>query len=330
MAWNSGKFAFTGNAVKAAGPFARFATVSFGKADRQSNAVDIEFVTDARSFEILMKGTGDRSRMRLQVDGELIAADPIALPDDGADYLVKVDFPAKALRKIRINAISPLFAGVVINRNDSILDPVPGPHRFRAMFFGDSITADAAGPAAEEAFTSFAPIAAQLLGWEDAWISGVGSTGYLRAVPATRPTFRQRFARDVLPYKPDVLVIAGGINDLTFGYNEVNAEADLLFDQIERDLPNTLVFVLGPWNPRQIVPPEVNRAIRDAAQNRPNFFWIRNFDEPWITGTGRVTTPTGDGNSDIYTSSDGVHPTADGIDFYARKLADAIKAHIET
>ena len=174
----------------------------------------------------------------------------------------------------------------------------------RTMFLGDSITEGTAG---QDACASYDARAAEQLGWDDNWLSGVGSTGYL-AAPPPKLNFRQRYAGDVLPYALNVLVIAGGINDTAGSDSAIGTEAVLLFDQIWADSPQTLVFVTGPWANASRVRPGINAAIRAAFGSRANFYWVPNYDEPWITSTGNAGSPKGDGNADIDVSADKTHP----------------------
>jgi lysophospholipase L1-like esterase len=48
----------------------------------------------------------------------------------------------------------------------------------------------------------------------------------------------------------------------------------------------------------------------------------------WQTGTGKVGATTGNGNGDLYVSSDGVHPNAVGVDYLADRLAASIRDSI--
>jgi hypothetical protein len=52
---------------------------------------------------------------------------------------------------------------------------------------------------------------------------------------------------------------------------------------------------------------------------------------PWFAGTGQVGGTTGDGNADIYRSTDGLHPSSSstysgGHDYIGRRIAAAIAA----
>ena len=123
----------------------------------------------------------------------------------------------------------------------------------------------------------------------------------------------------------DVLVIAAGVNDLTFTDEQIQAEAAALFDEISAALPDTLVFVTGPMATLNRVRGGVNTAIKAAVGTRTNFVWVPNVDEPWLTGTGTVASTRGDGNADQYISADITHPTPAGIDYLAGKLAEFVK-----
>lgn len=292
-------------------------SVSYAADVRSSNYVDIEFDTDASSFEIFHKGTGFASRLRVAIDGRLAATQALGLPADGGLYLTLVQLPRGAapgpLRRVRLLMQNPAFGGIRIAASDRVLRPATGT-RLRALFFGDSITE---GTANETAACSYAVRSAQLLGWRDAWVSGVGATGYL-AAPAPKLTLRQRFGTDVRAYAPDVLVLAAGVNDAGLTDTAIAAEAQALFDLIQAELPDTLVFVCGPWGTPARVRSGVNAAIKMAVGSRRNFVFVPNVDEGWLNA----------GNAGLYIGSDATHPTAAGIEMMAARLAGFIRASV--
>lgn len=325
LGWNRPEFIYAGAVEQAGGvyPDYLFGTnraVSYAAAQSSGSFLSIDFVTDAIEFEILQKGLGYNSRMRVVVDGRLASATPTQLPADGALYLTHVRFANKAVRHIRLLGTSPYFGGIRLGPADAVSRPAAGT-RLRTLFFGDSITESAAG---QDAAASYAPRSAELLGWADAWVSGVGFTGYL-AAPSPKLTLRQRFAADVKRFTPAVLVVAAGVNDTTFTDGAVQAEAALLFDQIQADLPDTLVFVMGPLATTNRVRPGINSALKAAVGSRSNFYWVPNVDEAWLTGTGNAGSPAGNGNADIYISADVTHPTPAGIEYLAGKLNSFIR-----
>lgn len=328
IAWTDARFAYSGNVILAGGAYPDYIfgtnrAVSYSATSLTGNVLFIDFCTDAPVFEIYVKGTGSTSAMKVIVDGELASNTQTSYPADGGLYLTKVDFGSRAQRRIRLFCTTPYFGGIRIMPTDTLW-AAPKQDRIRAIFIGDSITE---GPSGQNAFSSYAAITAQLLGLDDVWVSGVGATGYL-AAPAPKLTFRQRLATDVTPFAPQVIVIAGGTNDGGSTDAQVQAECALYFDAITAALPAALVFVLGPWNPRNSARPSLNTAIKTAAAGRPNFYWVSNYEENWISGTGDAAIPNGTGNSDIVTSTDHTHPTPYGIEYLGRRLADALKTII--
>lgn len=326
FAWNSGAFFYSGN-IEQAGQtypdhlFGRFKSVSYSITEKTSSHSDIEFITSSPQVEVVTKGVGSSGDMTFIVNDELVSETAITSPPDGNFYYTKIDFGYSENRKVRIRSNSPCFMGVITQNGYSIEKPDYKEKSLRVIFIGDSITE---GPAGQNANSSYAPIAALMLGWRDAWVSGVGATGYISA-PSPKLNFIQRFDSDIKPYNPDVIVIAGGINDSGYSDDEIKTAAGRFFDKIQSELPDVAVFVLGPWNPRSAIRPGVNSAIKSAAAGRKHFLWVPNYDDSWITGTGYVGHPAGDGNSDIYTSSDGTHPSTDGIFYLATRFATSIK-----
>jgi hypothetical protein len=62
--------------------------------------------------------------------------------------------------------------------------------------------------------------------------------------------------------------------------------------------------------------------------NDPNLYFVSSAS--WFTGNGNVAAPTGNGNSDIYGSSDGVHPTDWGNQYIAQQVANALRGLFPT
>jgi lysophospholipase L1-like esterase len=329
LAWYRPEFIFTG-ALGTAGVvypdtlFGNNRTVSYSSTLRSSNYLAVDFITDAATFEVFQKGTGYNSQLRVLVDGRLASTTAQQLPNDGGTYLTQVRFAGAATRRIRLLMNNPHFGGIRVGPNDSVSRPAAGT-RLRAVFLGDSITE---GPSGQDYPTSYAPRAAELLGWNDVWVSGVGATGYL-AAPSPKLTLRQRLAADVVAYKPPVLVISAGVNDAAFTDAQIQAETALLFDDIQAALPETLVYVAGPMVTTARARPGINAAVKAAMGTRSNFIWVPNVDEAWLTGSGTVAQPKGDGNSDQYRAADGTHPSPAGIEFLAGKMATFIKTSVQ-
>ncbi|GIQ63708.1 hypothetical protein PACILC2_22760 [Paenibacillus cisolokensis] len=187
---------------------------------------------------------------------------------------------------------------------------------------------------------SYSAVASQLLGW-DGWNSGVGGTGYVNNGPAGRVKFQDRIQHDVLQYQPDVVVIAGGINDEGSPVEQTQAAADLLYSTIRSSLPNTELIVISNFSPVGGVS-QIRGQIRDALRETArkygapfidtlggaSYDWSGNqVSAPsgsWITGSGNVGNPQASGNASVFTSADGTHPTPAGHRYYGERVAAEI------
>jgi lysophospholipase L1-like esterase len=202
---------------------------------------------DGTYLEIRGKGAGGKARVR--VDGQLISATPTTFTNDGSTYLLPLTFGARAVRRITVEADSSFaFGGVRTNATDTIVPaPVASP---RCIVLGDSFT-DGTGATAQP--TNWVRRFAEAMGWPDTWASGLGGTGYLNPGSGGRVKFRDRVAADVIAYSPDVVIVAGGLNEVsgigaaTYTASQLQAEAVALFAQIKAGLPNALLVVVSPF-----------------------------------------------------------------------------------
>ncbi len=315
LPWTRPEFVYAGD-LQTAGSvypdllFGANRAVDYGTTGRAGSVLTVDFIADASAFEVLQKGRGNASVLYVIVDGRLASENATVLPADGELDLVLVRFGTKARRHVRLLMTNPYFGGVRVGPADALERPAAGT-RLRTMFLGDSITESTAGQAAR---ASWAVLAAERLGWAQAWISGVGSTGYL-AAPAGKKTLRQRLASDVTAYAPSVLVIAAGVNDTAFSDEQIQAEASALFDEVQAGLPQTLVFVTGPLATTTRARAGINAAIKAAMGTRANFVWVPNVDDAWFN----------DSNASQYLARDATTPTPAGIDLLAGKFADFVR-----
>ncbi|WP_199615562.1 GDSL-type esterase/lipase family protein [Paenibacillus alkalitolerans] len=355
--------------------------------------ITIDFDHYGSEFEILEKGLNNKCRILIDEGYGYELAHSGTLsggPADGGLYLRWVDFGVAKLRRIRIEYYLGYFGGIRIGPNDTLFPP-SRPAGKRAIFMGDSFTEG--GSSGFPQGLSYGAITSVLLGWEF-WNSGVGATGYINPGPAGRVKFQDRVQHDVIGYNPDVVVIAGGINDESYTYADVLSASDLLFKTVREGLPNTEIYVVGPWSPGTAT--AARKSVRDALQVSALKYGlpfidpiagitycqgnaINNAFGEWVTGSGnagisltpwaastayslnqtvtnvgnvyKCTTagtsatsggPTGTGtgivdgtaiwaydrpatgNSFLFTSSDGTHPTPDGHSYLGERLATEI------
>lgn len=171
-----------------------------------------------------------------------------------------------------------------------------------------------------------------------------GSTGYLANNSGAKYNFLERWALD-LPYNntPDVVSGWASQNDLgtAFGPN-----ATALFQNAIAKWPNAISVLFGN-NPckqsinngagsRDIDAEAVLASVASSLASSGLIYVPVQLDPagPWLYGTGQVGTPTGNGNCDIYVSSDsgGIHPSGLGHQYHgqrgARELYNALRRQL--
>jgi lysophospholipase L1-like esterase len=273
--------------------------------------VNYFFETDATKFEINYRPDGSNSDFRIFVGdpntGRMQLASAVVVGTAFNNNLkrVLVDFGGtRTYRSIEIQGMKvPFTDGITVGPSDSVR-PSATPS-FSAIITGDSVTE---GTGATSPTKGYADQLLKLLGIRKALISGLGGTGYNGTSTGTRKRLRYRFATDIAPYPANLLIHCNGINDGATNYAGLLADASAAFDLAQKAFPNAIQIVFPGFNPTNFMPTYIRDAIRDAAANRPNFYFCDTFAENEITGTGRVGTTTGVGNSDVFISSDGTHP----------------------
>jgi lysophospholipase L1-like esterase len=192
-------------------------------------------------------------------------------------------------------------------------------HRPMAIFLGDSFT-EGAGGTRHGGYVSTAGKVAGL----DALPSGMGATGIVNDYGGRggRVKFRDRLYRDVIALKPDVVVIAGGVNDTLMVANgtvtpsQYRSEYDALIQQIKRSLPEAKIVVLGPFCPGTPSSYTGMTQIRDLNRAAARAAGVPFIDVFYFT----------DANRDRYTSEDGFHLNDAGYEYLGKKLgADLVR-----
>ena len=266
--------------------------------DSQPNAyhnVVVSTTTDAPNLDFMIAGTG-LGKWRLLVDGvpftKLFSS---TLPGDGALYRLNVVFPSRAHRTLTLQLSEGEFYGVSLGPDDSLYAPTL-PKQPRCIVVGDSITV---GQNNDSKLNTFRDLIGQALGW-DVWDAGQGGTGFLNPGTLTgQTTFRQRLATDVIPWKPDIVIFAGGINDITpnnAAYTSAARQAELtaLFAAMKAALPRCRVYVLGPWYTQGTGTTQSNAidAVRNDLIATTTAAGLPFIDtQGWLVGTG-YTEPT--------------------------------------
>ena len=195
-------------------------------------------------------------------------------------------------------------------------DPaVPAPQPADAppsiAFLGDSLTVGVGAPPGR----GFAWQTAERLGWSIAVVEGFSGSGFVaggggRPMPDRVPA--------VVAADPDVVVVAGGSNDVFGGYDAqaVGQAATALLTELRAGLPEARIVVVGPF-PTSLAelaePSPVRDAVRAATQTAGAQF----------VDAGAIVASAVSAQSDWerYISADGLHPNEQGYEVMAQALA---------
>lgn len=289
-----------------------------------------EVMLETQHFEIVTGGVGATGQFRVLINEQFVSLNETAATQvDVAFHYYPVDMGSRQLFKLTVEFEGTALAWIGIDKTGSYW--TPRQREPRVLFLGDSLTQSTAATAQA---LSYCQWLSARMGWEDPWCDGVGGSGYLapgvgHAFPA-RATFNYQ-------YKPDIIVIFGGVNDRpvnnpAFTPAALQAAATALYaDIVANALPGfnsgvaPKVYVIGCWQPSGTPGSDItaaNAAIQAAVATQPTFTFIDTTG--WVTGTGHVGATTGVGNGDVVISNDALHPTNEGHQLIGFRAADAI------
>lgn len=234
----------------------------------------------------------------------------------GQSFIV-LTFASKAVRKVTIELQQTQALRTIQIKSGDSYGTRPAAKQFRAVALGDSVAGATGATALGDGLVN---IAGDYLGISDFWASGVGGTGYVNDVSATKFKLYDRLtnalARDldaaVALGTVDIVVVAMGLNDI--GLSGVQAEASRCFDYIRALCPSALVFVVGTWDASAPSAPggaytTLKTAIQAAVGTRGGFWFL-------------------DPQGVSYTKFDAVHPDTAGHRTLGRWLEGQIRAKV--
>jgi len=275
---------------------------------------EVEFLYDGQRLEIEEYTGGEGFT---PIFDDVVGTTDTNTPNDATLRYRLLDFGKENVGRLRFRL--NYYRGLRIEPNSTI-ESVPTPKGPRAIFLGDSYT-EGAGGSMQGGYVVFAGIAAGL----DAWASGVGGTGIVSDGGGVdgKTKFRDRASTDVIPFNPDVVVIAGGLNDGDLAYerrtlSEYRAEYDRLIEAIKSGLPAAKIVVLGPFCPQ--TPSSYSSGLttlRDVNQATARAAGLPFIDVFYFT----------DANKSKYISDDNVHPNDAGHEYLGKRLgAELVQA----
>lgn len=311
-------YSYSGGEIKVAGnsyPNNNFLNCLIGNISGHPINVrySVRFALISDSFELFVKSGG---KWFLEIDNIINTNILLNIPANGNFYYSKIEFSDWKYREIGLVSVDGApFGGIAINKTNTIYKI--GNPRKKLIVVGDSFSENnnVLG------YTTFLEILSnkQL----DVWPSALGGTGYINTY-GERTNFLGRIFSDCINYNPEIVILAGGINDGNYNKSNIYDAVFNTIQSIKTNLPNTKIVVLGPFYPRtpdfNII--EVKNSIKLAAINA-NVNFIDNIEPfPWITGNRLIENS---GNAVWATSYDNTHPTQNGHIFLAQKIINELK-----
>ena len=298
---------------------------------------DVSFTVTAQRFALVFPGNQDVDAM-VWIDSRPVAAEPIVAdgpPRTATTNWISITLPKR--RTVTVRFAGPLgFTGVDAPAAENAVIRATKP----AVTLG--VLSDSYYDLCMQALCmsrTAAPMLATLTGFRVWNMSEVG-TGYLNpgrnAALGLKPSpfGSPGRLRAVADAPIDALLIGGSINDALMPQRRYRATVDRLLDAVERKRPELPIVLLGVeplggefegafWRRRGET---MTAVLRSMVTRHPNVVgFIDPFSKPWLTGTGSIVKPTGDGNDDQFIGADGIHPSIAGTRFYQEKVAAALR-----
>lgn len=277
---------------------------------------------------------------RLIVDGRYVSLAGTLLGTQSGTTLqhLLLDFGARGVRQVILEGhLAAGFAGGFTEATGSLW-PIETADAPNGAFLGDSYIV---GSAATLNGDGIAPHLGDWMG-QRMLASGSGGTGW--GTP-TNYRFDERIARGDLALNgtdPDIGYLMASINDRNRDLAVVQANAAAGVRAVRQRYPTIPIIVFGslggatgpgttPGNSIIANEQAVQAAVASVADPMTAFVPVSTDSAgAWVSGTGKIGTTTGTGNSDWATVADGIHPSDEGCAYIGRRYAAAAVAALNT
>ena len=299
----------------------------------QATSSRVEFMADAQSVTLFLGYT--TSLYRLLVDDHITGFQTLTTSGNGAEYIT-LDFGSRAVRKVAVELQSTCaFVSAHVGPTESIYQTG-----------GDILTlaaiTDSYGLSSPTAIgDAYVQQMGDRLGFRNVVVSASPGTGWATD-ETTFYNFKTRILNGdlLLGGQPHACLFMGSYNDRNATPSVITANVLAGLQSARAQCQNVPFFVLGAF-PGASGPSAGILAAEAATQaavtafndNMTAFIPLSTAAiGPLISGTGSVTTPTGTGNSDLYTIGGGdlVHPNTAGHAFAGGWGDKAVRAAIQS
>ena len=290
------------------------------------------FWTDAPSFAI---NINSNQPCAITIDGKLWSYDSVR--NNSTTTWWTFTFPGG--RKPRLIEIytasgSARIAGVYVDNNSTVWAP-DKQDKVTAILISDSVIDGAGyGPFVNGNFVAHR--LRGMLGWKNIWDFSLGGTGYTNA--GSYAIFGSRVP-EAANQNPDIWLLEGSTNDTGASGATIQAAVIAMLTSI-RAVSAAPIVVFGCWS-YQTSALTVEQAVQTAVTTfaDANTFFVpiyQDADRPWITGSWNnapfpngLTLATANNSAQLLGSNGSqVHPVDIGTEYFARRLANALKSQV--
>lgn len=286
-------------------------------------------IYDSRGrFVITYKGTGAKISITFKKNenNRQRIAQILASPSDGNIYRKIVELGEPGSYEVSLECDSNAAVGEInfLEKKSKLLHNIAKPMP-KIAFVGDSFSEPTISDSADSYSWQGYPQVFARISNTNVFSIAAGGTGYIQTL-GTREAALIRIDQDVIPLKFDIIVLALGINDNTKDPLNTSAELGMILELLQRKSSKSLIYVLSPFWPKGIeyAPSSISK-MNSSFENQCGKYTFCKFLDLWvgdgyIQGDGSMTTPTGKGNSDWITGTDGTHPSVGGHDYIAKYI----------
>lgn len=264
---------------------------------------------------------------RAKVDGHYVTPRPLPAGSDYRYHGLTLRFAKAKRRTVTFElANGTWLAGLKVGPRDRTWLP-PAVRSPAVYWLGDSFSTGTG--ARYPGFTDLVHAAADRLHVSNVTVDALGGTGYIKTNRVARfPDYYTRARFNLGPHRatPQIVVVAGSINDAGYGTAQIRAAATRLFRLIDIRLPRARVVVV-PFTSHYPSPIGVQRSaagVVQAARAAPNVVGVLDLTRlPLGEGGSRPGAPS------RWLTSDG-HPSEEGHARYGAMIADFLRARLPT
>lgn len=209
-------------------------------------------IIDVNAAKFSLRTNQSASPFRFIVDGHYIDMTGSLTAAGGGRQFITLDYSAGTGKKVRRVIIegeaAQYFSGIYVATGDTVTQVPSAP--FRMIVLGDSFVGGAGGYLRNDIFPRRL---GDMLGIDDVWASGIGTTGYIVPTNGSIYNLQTRIDADINRMlstgdAPDIILISMGNNDQGQPSADITTAAQFCIARARALCPTALIFVNSNWD----------------------------------------------------------------------------------